>query len=678
MGAFDDLIPKAEAPSASSFADLIPKQRTAETPMELSIGEKLISMLPEGAQKWLSDPSVAGVSIGKGSAVHGTMLGASDPVAGAAQLVTLGQSPIINQAIDAKNADYEAARKGQGRDGVDMARFVGNVASPANVAIGSAAPITATSKIGRFLQGIRSGLAGGLVAPVENADESYATEKTGQGISGAVMGGVLTPVVGKLGDMTMRRFSTPTIVERSLQIDEAVSKATDALRAEGITLNNQQAAWIRQQVADSLANGKSVDGAALLRNADFNALGMKPTLGQITRDPAIYSKEKNLRGVSGGEGLLQRFNEQAKRMQELVTQRSDGALDDYTAGEKLIRSLQGVDDNMRGPINAAYDSARDHLGRAAPMDHVAFSTMANQAIDDQMLNAALPTKARKILNDVTTGKIPLTVNSAEMIKTRLAGMARDLQSQGNKEGALAVGKLREALENTPIADNVGEDAKLAFDAARTLAKGRFSTLEAIPALKAAIDGDVSAQDFVRRFLINGKAEEVSALAKVLPEDARREAARQFGALLERSAFGQNISGDKAFAAESFARLMNQPGMRQKLSAFFSPDDLAQFDQLMRVGTYMNSFPANNVVNTSNTGAAINMLSHIPGVPASIGLLNAARNAAGNQMAIKSSLAANPATKSAELTPTQLHFLARALGSVGAGISGFAGTSIGDE
>jgi hypothetical protein len=39
-------------------------------------------------------------------------------------------------------------------------------------------------------------------------------------------------------------------------------------------------------VEESLKAGKTVDAAALARRLDFEALGMKPTLGQITRDPA--------------------------------------------------------------------------------------------------------------------------------------------------------------------------------------------------------------------------------------------------------------------------------------------------------------------------------------------------------------------------------------------------------
>ena len=165
-------------PSSIAWDDGQSKPKMVNT--DLSIGEKLVSMLPKGAQKWLSNPSFAGVDLGKGSAVHGAMLGAADPVVGAAQLATLGQNATINKAIAQKNAEYEAARESKGRDGFDFARMAGNVASPASVAVGYAAPVNAATTAGKVIQGVRSGAIGAAMAPVENADTGFAGTKLAQ------------------------------------------------------------------------------------------------------------------------------------------------------------------------------------------------------------------------------------------------------------------------------------------------------------------------------------------------------------------------------------------------------------------------------------------------------------------------------------------------------------------
>jgi hypothetical protein len=680
MGAFDDLIPQQQQ-SANSFADLIPAKRTANigAPQELSIGEKIVSSLPKFAQDWLSNPNIAGESIGKGSRAHGFAMGAADPVVGAAQLVTAGQVSPVNQAIDAKNAEYEAARKDRGREGFDAARLVGNVAAPANLAIAQAAPINAVSTLGKVAQGARAGAIGGAAAPVLNADDSFLGEKVIQAGAGAVGGAVLTPLAAKAGEAITRKVIGLNPAEISMQADDIMREGVNRLRRDGMELNPQQITNLREQVAQSLQQGKKIDPAAMFRKADFEALGMEPTLGQITRDSAQFSREKNLRGLAGvGDPLLSRMDDQSKRMQELIGGMSSGASDDFTAGQVLMQSLKGVDDNINARVGAAYDKARDHLGRAAPMDSAAFSKQANTAIDAEMLNGALPEQARSILNKITTGEIPFNVNSAVMIDKRFSGLQRDLMSSGNKEGALAVGKLRDALNNAPIADNVGADAKAMFDTARGMARNRFQTQEAIPALKAAADGDVSAQDFMRRFLINGKAEEVAGMAKVLPEEAKQEARRQLGAAIERAAFGQNVAGDKGVAQESLAKFLNQPGMKQKMSAFFSPAEIEQINRISRVAAYTTSFPANNTVNTSNTAsAAFNLLSRVPGIPQSIGLLNAAKNAAGNYTAVNSAMKANPAQAAADISPEQAKLLASILGGGMGGVAGAAGTGIGN-
>jgi len=676
---FDEPAPKPGANPFDQF-DQAPQQRNqVAAPQEMSIGEKIVSALPKMAQEWLSNPSVAGVGLGKGSAVNGAMMGASDPVIGALQLATGGQSSTINKAIDAKNADYEQAREGQGRDGFDAARTVGNIASPANLAVSAAAPVNAVSTLGKVLQGARAGLVGGVTAPVENADESFIPEKLLQAGTGAVMGGTLTPVMSKAGDKVMRSVVGLNPAQVSQQADQIMIEGVNRLQRDGIKLTVGDTKQLRQQVLQALEQGQKLDPAAIFRKADFEALGMQPTLGQITRDGAQFSREKNLRGVAGvGDPLLSRMDEQSRRLQELIAGKSTGAADEFTAGQSMMQSLKGVDDGMNAKVGAAYDVVKDHLGRAAPMDSKAFSEQANLAIDENLLNDALPTQARNILNKITTGEIPFNVNTSMMIDKRFSGLQRDLTAAGNKEGALAVGKLRTALNDAPIADNIGEDAKALYDVARGAAKNRFKLHDAIPALKASADGDISAQDFTRRFLINGKAEEVAGLAKIMPQEAKQEARKQFGAALERAAFGQNVAGDKAISQESLAKFLNQSGMKQKMSAFFSPAEMKQFDQISRVAAYTGSFPANNTVNTSNTAsAAFNLLSKVPGVPSSIGLLNSAKNAAGSFNAVNSALKANPAQKVADIAPEQQKLLSRILGGGMAGVAGAAGSGVGN-
>jgi hypothetical protein len=81
------------------------------------------------------------------------------------------------------------------------------------------------------------------------------------------------------------------------------------------------------------------------------------------------------------------------------------------------------------------------------MDQVAFTNIASDTLDSSMLGYALPPAARTILNDVATGKVPLTVNTAEQFETVFASMGRGTSVTDAEKTAL--GAVRDALENTP-------------------------------------------------------------------------------------------------------------------------------------------------------------------------------------------------------------------------------------
>ena len=68
---------------------------------------------------------------------------------------------------------------------------------------------------------------------------------------------------------------------------------------------------LRAQAEHALANNTTIDTAAALRKADFESLGQQPLLGQITRDPMQFARERNLRGIAGaGEPIAARLSGQ--------------------------------------------------------------------------------------------------------------------------------------------------------------------------------------------------------------------------------------------------------------------------------------------------------------------------------------------------------------------------------
>ena len=228
-------------------------------------------------------------------------------------------------------------------------------------------------------------------------------------------------------------------------------------------------------------------------------------------------------------------------------------------------------------------------------------------------------------------------------------------------------------------DLVGADASGGpYAPAVAAAAKRFRLQDAVPALKAAADGTVAPDDFIRRFVLNGKVEELQGMAKVLKAtdpDAYGQARAQIGAHLNRAAFGENATGDKVFSAERFNKAIRTIGA-SKMAAFFTPAEIEQIKVLGRVGAYIHQAPPGSAVNSSNTASAMmNLAGRIPGMPAVVSVAQAAKGAINNRAAVNTALNAKPAVTAAPppvISPEAMNRLSQLIGVGAFGAGGFGG------
>jgi len=594
----------------------------------------------------------------------------------------------VNKNLADTEKQYEAARmatapKGQ-EPGFDVARLTGNVLSPANAAIASRLPGAAMTTAPRMAAtGGGLGAAGGLLTPVldQEGQENFGASKAAQIGLGAVTGAALTPALGKVMEAAaphvsrvLDKFTGKTelrMAQASIETDNILKQALADVGQRLEDIPAAQMAALRQQVNEALKGGKQLDAAALLRKQDFDALGMPSLLGQITRDPIQFAREKNLRGVAGvGDPIMQSMDTQNKILQQRLGGFAQGAADRVTAGERISGALRTTDEGIKKGVNEAYGKARDHVGRAAPMDHVAFANNANKALDESMLGIYLPAEARSYLNGIAEGKIPFNVQTAVQIDQVLSSAQR---AAGQSPQALAIGKVRDALNNSPIDDNVGEHAKSLFDAARGAAKKRFALHEAIPALEAAANGSVSPDAFVRKFILNGNAKEVQSMATMLKKaspEAFDEARAQIGAQIQKAAFGENMAGDKVLSPERLAKALRDLGP-QKLAAFFDQAEIDTMNRIARVGAYAHSVPSVATVNTSNTASTIaNIAGGLPGFPTTAAAARAIAMPLLNQRAVGRAVAAQVPETTAPASPEVIRRL-QLMGAYGGLLGGGA-------
>lgn len=581
-------------------------------------------------------------SAGKGGVAGGMFMGAiRDPLDAGAQVLTRAVSSVTSLGgkfpnavsrwadseaarVDAMarnaNAEYQQSRKIAGRDGFDAARLGGNVVSPANMAIVARVPMLGTqgllSMAGR---GAAQGGLAGLLQPVVDDERDFATQKLVQVGAGTVGGGLLTPVAAKVthgllnaghsGVNALSRFIKKDAPLSAAQMEQVNRYVTDALGKNGIDdlskVPANMIATLRTQAEQALRAGQKLTPEAGLRKADFDMLGIRPTVGQLTRDPMQFARERNLRGIEGvGNDLTQRFSEQNSMLGNRLLDLVNGKIPEPgEAGNALTRILREADAPRAQAVSQAYQLARDSAGRYAGIDVPSFSQSANNALDTKMLGRFLPNEVRGLLNDISSGKIPLNVNNLVQVDSVMSAAQRAAKARGDDAAWTAISEVRNSLHNANISSSAGVQAKAAFDTARSLARNRFATIENTPAMQAALDG-ADPDVFVRKFVLNGSTRDLTALAQSIGDnqEGRQLVRSQIVSFLRDKAFGANVTGDKPFSQESYNRALKSMGTA-KLSTFFSPAEIAQLEAVGRVAGYVNSQPSGAAVNNSNTAAA---------------------------------------------------------------------------
>lgn len=396
----------------------------------------------------------------------------------------------VDRIVTQVNQQYDQNRKDQtGGDllGFDVGRFAGNLANPVNY-VGGGAAAAARTLPELALAGARAGAAAGAMQPVVGDTTDFWSKKGEQAAAGAASGAVLTPLAAR-GIQKAATAVKGALTDAGALADPTRVKiaANHVFVAQGLDPKSVPPALqdsVQRQVAEALQQGDKLDPAAIVRRAQFEAVGLTgdaaPTAGQLTRDPMQWANEKNLSGVrlqtAQGEGnpLAQRFQNQNNRLQGVFDLAgASQATDRVTAGQTVIDALRAADQPVKGAVDDAYAAARAMTGgRAAELNRGVFSQTANKALDDGMWGHFLPPEVRNLLNGVSSGNTPFTVETAEQMDTILSAAQRRA-GQGSPQ-ASAIGVVRRALHDTPFAPTapppgVGAAARTAAeDAARTV------------------------------------------------------------------------------------------------------------------------------------------------------------------------------------------------------------------
>jgi hypothetical protein len=148
---------------------------------------------------------------------------------------------------------------------------------------------------------------------------------------------------------------------------------------------------------------------------------------------------------------------------------------------------------------------------------------------------------------------------------------------------------------------VGEtkELKVLADDARSAAKQRFDLINQDKAYKAAINGKVQADDFIQKFVVNGKKADIDMMVSHLGADSQARQVMAAGIVnWLKSKAGILPDGSGTFTQKGFNQALSN--VDPKILAIVGPEVNTQLKALGKTARNIQERPAGAYVNESNT------------------------------------------------------------------------------
>ena len=470
--------------------------------------------------------------------------------------------------------------------------------------------------------GIGSGLAGQQSAESGGGAGSQFVSSLLGGLGGAGIAGGIKSAAGALAQRNAPQLQPVEIERRITAILER-----QGIDPASITPAMKQALMADVQKALKLPGG--LNEQAVARLADYRRLGLTPTRGRVTLDPFDVTQEQNAMRVAAATGArdakLPTIAQDNNRGLLTAMDEMQPINDRVLLGERAMGPILSRDAAMKANVDGLYSAARDTSGRSLPLEGGTFTRMANEALDQANVGSFLPPDIARKMNDIATGKYPLTVDAAEQLKTSIGNLQRN-SADGNVRTALGI--VRRALDEAPLQNDrlwnpgnvpampgmvppstatAGRESVDAFNAARSAARERFGWQQATPAVQRTLEG-AAPDAFIQREVISrsAAAADVARLAAELAGNPQATQAVRSGIVqhLKDAAIGKGNDAQTAnFSGRQWLSALSEIG-DQKLRAFFSPSEVEQLKAIGRVGATETFQPRGSAVNNSNTAAGM--------------------------------------------------------------------------
>lgn len=417
------------------------------------------------------------------------------------------------------------------------------------------------------------------------------TMQLGAGLLGGLAGGAAAQGVGSLYDRLTRQTLAPN-ADALGATTGTEDMSANARRSLSENPTPEQTARM-QQLAQQNPNATP---AQLRRAAEFDALGIEPTTGQLTRDPTQFADELNYRRTQ--PALANRFNQQDARLGDVLGGLEQTApLDRYQAGQGLVDSFEAIDRQAGQRVSDAYTAARNSAGARLDVPTTGLAQDYGTILRD--FEDKIPTAVRSRFNSYGLGDVGNQTRTMDMNDANELTKLINSHVGSDPTTNLALSRLRGAVND---AVQSAPDGGGTFTQAKQLAQQRFQAREMMPLLDDAAARSANPETAFQRYIVGGQTPQVEAMAETMRTSAPDQFAQtraQMQNYLEQAAFGNGAE----FRPAGYMQALERLGPR-KLAAFFSPDEVNQINSVGRVGYLMKGRPSGSPVNTSNTATAL--------------------------------------------------------------------------
>lgn len=570
--------------------------------------------------------------------------------------------------VKQRDVDYTERSPG----GHDWWRIAGNIANPLNYAGPEG---VAASVPGRLAV---SGAQGALAAQYQptEGERPFSWRKAGQTLWGAT-GGAL---------MGAATEYAPAAIESSLNLAkswlskrfgsepipaQAAGEVVDSvLRRHNIdpsTLTSFERRPLVEEVQRAHEQGGVVSLRAAGNQAKAAALPVpdRMTRGQAMEDPVTWTGEVELAkpqvGTQESADLRAQFAQQQRNaLDNLDAMGAREAQSPRALAANIQDRLQTRWDQLEQTKNDAYAQVRNSAGQSARMDTTSFVDAVHAKLDTPLASHEydlLPPNIQKTLAALGEGEgqIPLTVGQMQALD-KIWGKQQRSASDGSVRHA--IGEVRKLLSDTPVADQLGEDAIAAYKFARGLHAQQMSMIEptlpngkANPAFQPMLrdtvwEGVTPDKFFAQHFF---KADSTTAgrnmdYLRVVAPELVPEVQNTSVRVIKNASMPKGATPEQGkFSPYRMGSLINDERQRETLSKLIDRQTMDNLDLLYEVKNKQINGPQGTAVNRSNTAAqsgvslaqrGTGVIRRIAGVAEDIPVLSEAAQVVGRKAAAR--------------------------------------------